>query len=40
MLGESTRAGSVRINPVGLNRVAQADPLAMGIVRLPERDLA
>jgi hypothetical protein len=38
MIGVSTSAGSVRINPVGLNRVSQAGPSAMGIVRLTERD--
>jgi hypothetical protein len=37
MIGVSTNAGSVRINPVGLNRVAGLLH-AMGIVRLGERD--
>src|SRR5216684_3398382 len=36
MIGMSTILGSVRINPVGLSRVAA--PAAMGIVRLGERD--
>ena len=37
MIGVSTNAGSVRINPVGLNRVAGLLH-AMGIVWLGERD--
>ena len=38
MIGESTSAGSMRINPVGLNRVARSVPSAMGIVRRRGRD--
>jgi len=39
MIGVSPSAGSVRINPVGLSRVA-VPSRAMGIVRLCERDAA
>ena len=38
MIGVSTNAGSARINPVGLNRVACTVAIAMGIVRLRGRN--
>ena len=39
MMGSATGAGTVRINPVGLSRVAQRIESAMGIVRLLGRDV-